>query len=184
MSVKVLDLFDVYAYLTKVSGSRDAEMPILSPINLRLEPGERMTIDLRANFKFSRPVDGTVVPDYEDPFRIWSPRPIYTTNGTVIFDFDTNSDLSIYNGTGSDFVVQRMGIITSMCNTRCMDVVVSHEYSFDSKDNVSKPIVFGDAFTAENDDERKTTATKRVKQRLTKDTVRDTPETPPVEERK
>ena len=34
LSVGVIDLFDIYAYLAKVSGSRDAEMPVLSPIKL------------------------------------------------------------------------------------------------------------------------------------------------------
>ena len=105
MSVGVIDLFDVYAYLAKVTGSRDAEMPLLSPINLRLEPGERMTVDLMVKFRFTRQGDGATV-EHDNAYRQWPPRPIFTKNGTIIFEFDTSSLLSIHNCTGSDFQIQ------------------------------------------------------------------------------
>ena len=168
MSVKLFDLFDIYAYLAKVSGSRDAEIPLLSPINLRLEPGERMTINLKVNFRFSGE-DGRIVPDYDDPFKNWPPRLIFTANGTIIFDFDSNSTLSIHNNTGCDFQIQRMGIITSLCNTRCMKVMVSHTYAFDSDDEINAPIMFGNAFVANEDGEGKGSISKRAKQRSTKE---------------
>ena len=79
MSVGLIDLYDMYAYLAMVSGARDAEMPLVAPTNLHLDPGKMVTIDLMANFRFARQEDGATIWDIEEERR-WPPRPIFTKN--------------------------------------------------------------------------------------------------------
>ena len=41
------ELQDVYAYLARSASLKDMEFPIVSPVHVRIEPGERTILDLR-----------------------------------------------------------------------------------------------------------------------------------------
>ena len=71
----------------------------------------------------------------------------------ITFDFDTESELSIHNATGTDFLVQKMGIITSLCNTRRMKMNVTKICPWQPDDDIDVPIMFGNAFITKDDDD-------------------------------
>ena len=106
-----------------------------------------MTVDMRIAMDYWRQSDGNKVPDYIETSTMWPPRPIFTANGVIAFDFDSNQTLSIYNASTCDFQIQKMSVITSLCNTRCMKVIVVREDTWYSDDHVEAPIIFGNSFT-------------------------------------
>ena len=114
-------LHDVYAYLEKVSSLTDTEFRIVAPINIRLESGGKMIVCLMIELHFLDQPEERLWHNSAD--WMWPPRPIFTRDGTIIFHFEQNtrsglSKRSIHSCSGSDFCVQRMAVITSICNTR------------------------------------------------------------------
>ena len=73
-------------------------------------------------------------------------RPIFTRNGAITFDFDSSNMLSVYNATTCDFKIQKMGIITSLCNSRMVNVTASRTYEWFSKNHVEATVIFGNSF--------------------------------------
>ena len=139
ISTYLAELLDVYTYLATVTKSRDAEIPIISPVNVTVKPAKRITIDLRTAIRHCRNnKEGAQTKEYP-------PRPIFTKSGTITFDFDQSNILSVYNATTCDFVIQRMGVITSLCNTRGMNVSVDRGYTWFSNDYVEVLITFGNS---------------------------------------
>ena len=69
------NLQDVYTYLEKVSSLQDTEFPIILPVNIRFELGEKKIVDLKINIQWPEAFD-----DYKwftETDRTWTPRPIF-----------------------------------------------------------------------------------------------------------
>ena len=141
ITTNIMEMFDIYKYLTTLARSRDAEIPIISPVNVRVKAGKRIRVDLRALIRCCRHKEGEESIEYMRMSE-FSPRPIFTRNGAITFDFDSTNVLSVYNATSCDFQIQKMGVITSLCNTRGVKVKAEKEYTWFSDDQVETPIIF------------------------------------------
>ena len=107
-------------------------------------------VDLKINISWPEKFD-----DYKwltDADRTWTPRPIFVRSGTIAFQLErgyNQANVSIRNYSGVDFCVPTVGVITSICNTRIMDVGVKFcnpEMAVERRKRT--PLMFGKAYVA------------------------------------
>ena len=106
-------MLDSYAQAACMSNIQNMEIPILAPRELFVRAGDELTLNMEASIELN---SDSKHQDCDERTRY--PRPLFTKNGPIIIDFQSESSLRILNQSGDSFYVPRLGVITSVMNTR------------------------------------------------------------------
>ena len=83
----------MYAYLARSASLKDMDFPIVSPVHVRTEPGERTILDLKTVIEL--PTTNESYSAFDEARQLWTPKPIFGKEGLIIINLEGRKKLSI-----------------------------------------------------------------------------------------